>query len=77
MSLKENGETNWDTNITICDNDERLIPRTPNRSMSLYGGNGDINNDPGDLVPRKPKPHSQCVAHIHGEKDRPMLSPDS
>ena len=29
------------------------------------------------LVPRKPKPHSQCVAQIHGEKDRTMLSSDS
>ena len=58
MGVEENGETKWDTNIEICDNDKQLIPRMPNRSKSLYGGNGDINNDPGDLVPRKPKPHS-------------------
>ena len=25
MGVEENGETNWDTNITICDNDEQLI----------------------------------------------------
>ena len=62
MGVKENGETNWDTNITICDANEQLIPRMPNRSKSLYGGNGDIDNDPVDLVPRKPKPHFQCVA---------------
>ena len=77
MGVKENGETNWDTNITICDANEQLIPRMPNRSKSLYGGNGDIDNDPVDLVPRKPKPHSQCVAQIHGEKDRTMLLLDS
>ena len=77
MGVEENGETNWDTNIAICDNEKQLILRTPNQSKSLYDGNGDVDNDLGDLVPRKPKPHSQCVAHIHGEKDRPMLSPDS
>ena len=77
MGVEESGETNWDTTIVICDNDEQLIPRTPNRSKSLYGGNDDIDNDPADLVPRKPKPHSQCVARIHGEKDRTMLLPES
>ena len=55
MGVEENGETNQDTNITICDNDEQLIPRRPNRSNSLYGGNSDIDNDPGDLVLRTPR----------------------
>ena len=57
MGVEESGETNWDTNIVICDNDEQLIPRTLNRSKSLYDGNDDIDNDPADLVQRKPKPH--------------------
>ena len=61
MDVVENGGTSWDRNVAMCDNDEQLIPRMPNRSKSLYGGNGDIDNDPVDLVPRKPKPHSQCV----------------
>ena len=77
MGVEENGETNWDTNIAICDNDEQLILRTTNQSKSLYDGNGDVDNDLGNLVQRKPKPHSQCVTQIHGEKDHSMLSPNS
>ena len=46
MGVEENGETNWDTNIAICDNDKQLILRTPNQSKSLYDGNGDVDNDP-------------------------------
>ena len=72
-----NGETSWETSVAMCDNDEQLILRTANQRKSLYDGNGDVGNDPGNLVQRKPKPHSQCVTQIHGEKDRSMLSPDS
>ena len=50
-----NGETSWETSVAMCDNDEQLIPRRPNRSNSLYGGNSDIDNDPGDLVLRTPR----------------------
>ena len=46
-----------------------------NRSKSLYDGSGDIDNDPRNLVQRKPKPHSQYFSQIHGEKDCTMLSP--
>ena len=74
--LVENGGTSWDRNIAMCDNDEQLISRKENQSKSLYDGNGDVDNDPGNLVQRKPKPHSQCVTQIQGEKDRSMLSPD-
>ena len=59
----------------MCDNDEQLIPQTLNRSKSLYDGSGDIDDDLRNLVQRKPKPHSQYVSYIHGEKDRTMLSP--
>ena len=72
-----NGETSWETSVAMCDNDEQLILRTTNQSKSLYDGNGDVDNDSGNLMQRKPKPHSQCVTQIHGKKDRTMLSPDS
>ena len=58
----------------MCDNDGQLIPWTPNRSKSLYDKSGGVDNDPRNLVQRKPKPHSQYVSQIHGEKDRTMLS---
>ena len=61
----------------MCDNDKQLILRTPNQSKSLYDGNGDVDNDPGNLVQRKPKPHSQGVTRTHKEKDHTMLSPNS
>ena len=50
-----NGETSWETSVAMCDNDEQLILRTANQSKSLYDGNGDVDNDPGNLVQRKPK----------------------
>ena len=75
MGIEENEETSWDKSIAMCDNDEQLILRMPNRSKSLYDGSGDVDNDPRSLVQRKPKPHSQYVSQIHGEKDRTMLSP--
>ena len=61
MSVEENEETSWDKSVAMCDNDEQLIPLTPNRSKSLYDGSGDIDNDLRNLVQRKPKPHSQCL----------------
>ena len=64
--VEESREKRWDTSVAMCDDDEPLIPRIPN---------GDMDNDPGHLVQRKPKPHSQCVSRIHGEKDHTMLSP--
>ena len=33
----ENGETNWDTNVAMCDNDEQLIPgKDENISFDEY-----------------------------------------
>ena len=61
MGVEENGETNWDTNIAICDNDEQLILRTPNQSKSLYDGNGDVDNDPRDLALRKPNSEGEMT----------------
>ena len=74
MGVEENEETSCDKSVTMCDNDEQLIPWMPNRSKSPYDGSGDIDNDPRNLVQRKLKPHSQYVSQIHGEKDRTMLS---
>ena len=47
MDEAKNGETSWDTNVAMCENDEQLIPGTLSRSKSLKGGSGDPGNDPG------------------------------
>ena len=32
--VEESRETRWDTNVAMCDDDEPLIPRMPNRGKS-------------------------------------------
>ena len=35
MDGEENRKTNWDKNVAMCDNDEQLLPKTPDRSKSM------------------------------------------